>query len=578
MSIGIDHVMNTPQTAIGKGTVGEPPKDAAGRTGVTIHVALFYDGTLNNRTNTNKRLSKPGILDKSDKNERSSYANFYSNVAIMEYMNLRQKPEQKHISVYVEGIGTVNFEEGAQKKDDKDNPVKDKNGRPVLLSDAENSNDERQGFAFGSGPTGIRDRVTKGIDKVNTDIRKRAYNPKKEFIEKIIVDVVGFSRGAAAARHFVSRQTEVPGPLPTQARPEVVINFVGLYETVSSFDEGGKDNWGLAGNFAQKITEGLFDDDVLQLGLNIGGVPRRVVHLTAADEYRNNFSLTTIDTSRAAGVGFELALPGVHSDIGGAYAEPDPNNPTMDPSKPIRALNQEVRRIKSSTEKQRLIQQGWYTDGSRPGTPNQFRPAYQASTPALAGKSVQVGDYRIPVLPSIRSYQPGFWEDGVRYLTNEYQYIPLFIMLDFAQNGAGYASGSHEAMKFESLSMAKNQRYRVPARLQKLRDSFLAQARKLTGSRKHERVDLLTTPALAGQLHWLRNHYLHRSARAPTEGMAYVGMESADNETRVIIRDDVLVKKFSGRTKDRARAVPATVGQGVEAAKQKMRDLWNRQW
>ena len=268
MATSIDHLLKIPQTAIGKGKVGEPAKDKHGRTGVTVRLALFFDGTLNNRTNTKKRLSKPGILDDKDKNERSSYANFFSNVAIMEYMNLRQKPEQHHVSVYVEGIGTINFVEGAT--------TTDKDGKKVAVSDAANSNDEMQGYAFGSGPTGIRDRVSKGINQARDIIKTLAYVSDEEFVEKLIIDVIGFSRGAAASRHFVSRRHELPGPLLKQGPPELVINFVGLFETVSSFDEGGKDKFGIAGNAVQKVTEGLFDDDVRQLTLNMGDVPKRV--------------------------------------------------------------------------------------------------------------------------------------------------------------------------------------------------------------------------------------------------------------------------------------------------------------
>lgn len=564
MATGLEHVHNTPQTAIGKVKVGEPPKHLPGNKGVTIWLALFYDGTLNNRTNTNKRLSKPGILDGKDKDERSSYANFLSNVAIMEYMNLRQKPENYHISVYVEGIGTINFEEGAT--------TKDKNGKEAKVSDADNGNDEMQGYAFGSGPTGIRDRVTKGINQARKVIRSGAYDPETEFVEKIIIDVVGFSRGAAAARHFVSRRNELPGPLVNQGPPELIINFIGLFDTVSSFDEGGKDWVGITGNVLQKVTEGLFDDDVRQLHLNMGNVPKRVVHLTAGDEYRNSFSLTTIDTSLKAGVGFELELPGVHSDIGGAYAEPDPANPTMDPHKPIRSLNKEVRRIKSGAEKRQLIAQGWYTDGSAPGTPNQFVP-WMGNIPAIRSYELTFRGrtYRSPATSSYA------WagDNGVRYLTNEYQYIPLFIMLDFAQNGAGYPGGTHRAMKMESLAMAKNTRYRVPPKLLPFRDSFLKQAKALTGSQRHEQIDLLKKPAPPPPLRWLRNHYLHRSARSATEGKAYIGMESAANNTRVIIHDDKPVGKLSTPAKEYILDKTDAVGQGLEAAKKKMRDLWN---
>lgn len=104
---GFEHLMDSPPTAIGKGTVGEPPPAVPGKEGITIKLSLFFDGTKNNRTNTEKRISQPSIL--ALKGGESSYANFYSNVPILEYMNLRNKPKQHEVSLYIEGIGTVDF-------------------------------------------------------------------------------------------------------------------------------------------------------------------------------------------------------------------------------------------------------------------------------------------------------------------------------------------------------------------------------------------------------------------------------------------------------------------------------------
>ena len=69
-----------------------------------------------------------------------------------------------------------------------------------------------------------------------------------------------------------------------------------------------------------KGRQGLsFGSSVAELGLALGGVPQQVVHLTAGDEYRENFSLTDITSS--IGSGYELTLPGVHSDVGGSYGK-----------------------------------------------------------------------------------------------------------------------------------------------------------------------------------------------------------------------------------------------------------------
>ena len=513
---GFDQVMSAPQVAGGKGVVGEPTPPPAGKTGVEIKVALFFDGTMNNRTNTEARIARhDNLLDKDKKNELSSYANFYSNVAVLEYMNARQNPNKHEVSVYVEGIGTVNFSE-----DDS---------RSGKVADADNGNDERQGYAFGSGFTGIVDRVTKGILEAKAKIPD-AYASQEEYIEKITIDVVGFSRGAAAARHFVFRHFQLQGPWLGQGRPELVVNFVGLFETVSSFEQGGKTLGGvLVNGIKQKIT-GIFHNDVAELNLAMGAVPKRVVHLTAQDEFRANFSLTTIDSSLRAGVGFEVALPGVHSDIGGGYAEPCPTNPT-------RELNHELRHLTGPDEQRYLVEQGWYTDGTG-GTPYQFVPADQHDYTRHQNHE----NHRAAVAQANgHAYQPRPYTGrmhGERFLTNEYQYLTLYLMLGLGQQTIG--SGNHEKMAFESLGMEDNVRYQVPADLLPLRNHFAAYVDANAGHTERLVADCPTW----ADTKWLRNKYLHRSARLFSEGtVIWIAYKRAKHDTRVVISDaDNVVK------------------------------------
>ncbi|WP_445722858.1 phospholipase effector Tle1 domain-containing protein [Flavobacterium sp.] len=79
---------------------------------------------------------------------------------------------------------------------------------------------------------------------------------------------------------------------------EICFNFVGVYDTVAS--------------------HGLYHgNDVSDLKLNSVSKARYVFHLASDDEYRENFDLSNIDSAGLKG--FELTLPGVHSDIGGSY-------------------------------------------------------------------------------------------------------------------------------------------------------------------------------------------------------------------------------------------------------------------
>jgi hypothetical protein len=168
MATGFDHLMNTtPLSAVGKGRVGAPPPPPAGKTGVTVRVAIFFDGTKNNRSNTTKRLRDRNILQVDGHDGGSSYGNFYSNPAIHEFMNNRNDPAKHEVSHYVEGIGTRDFVDGATEKEmvemttkDKDGKItkryeerekKDKNGRPIPIEDKDNGQDDIYGNGFGAG-------------------------------------------------------------------------------------------------------------------------------------------------------------------------------------------------------------------------------------------------------------------------------------------------------------------------------------------------------------------------------------------------------------------------------------------
>lgn len=155
-------------------------------------------------------------------------------------------------------------------------------------------------------------------------------------VEKVI-DVYGFSRGAAIARDFINevRNRGLPdreqppesyeyvdmGPdmppvrVPVYPRIRGVrAGVMGIFDTVSSFGIGGN-NVDIGYNFT-----------VDQFYIH------KVIHLIAEDETRSNFCLQSIRGEDAQGPEplphegtrmIELALPGAHSDIGGGYAPTD---------------------------------------------------------------------------------------------------------------------------------------------------------------------------------------------------------------------------------------------------------------
>lgn len=138
-------------------------------------------------------------------------------------------------------------------------------------------------------------------------------------IQKVWVNVFGFSRGAAAARVFVNRliNTWAPGGLIAGAIPYEV-NFLGLFDTVASVGiphsamtainlDGLDGHWAWTANGA----------------LNVPNAVKKCVHFFSIHEQRMSFPLDSIrmgqsyprtDPNRK-----EVAYPGVHSDVGGGY-------------------------------------------------------------------------------------------------------------------------------------------------------------------------------------------------------------------------------------------------------------------
>jgi hypothetical protein len=234
---------------------------------VRIRAAIFFDGTLNNRTNTS--LGEKGII------KGVSYKNALTNIAILERHYKENSEYDYSFSIYIEGIATET-EKG----------------------------DSTNGMAFGRGPTGIQGKVKIGIDKLTKEINKRL--TESQPIESLYLDCFGFSRGAAAARNFIHSaifrsEDTLTHRLQSNGHVawEIKVKFVGLYDTVASH-----------GFIAGNDTEDLHLDAIRHA--------EDVVQLAAAEEHRKHYPLTNINS---APHGVQLFLPGAHSDIGGGYLD-----------------------------------------------------------------------------------------------------------------------------------------------------------------------------------------------------------------------------------------------------------------
>ncbi len=179
----------------------------------------------------------------------------------------------------------------------------------------------------------------------------------------------------------------------------VEIHFAGLYDTVASF--------GLS-----------HTNDTRQLHLDSIGTfnAKKVTHLVAADEHRANFSLTNIDSATN---GDEIFLPGVHSDVGGSYYNPNPgqDNPeylTLNESRAEHVVQQ---------DRQYLIDMGWYNENE-----NEIWIEEEVDPAAMALGGGYGGYYSAQALPKIYKLKV-----ARRHVESEYSNIPLHIMAVFAR-------------------------------------------------------------------------------------------------------------------------------------------------
>lgn len=364
---------------------------------IQIRFSVFFDGTLNNRTNIDQRLVSSSD-DKLTEEERKlaaelkekmspediqkakgiykkyegqgSYENGYTNIAKMErHVDTTSPPAgyQSGLKSYIEGPGTRDVQ-----------------------------SDKMLGFAVGVGISGVKKKVEKGVlDVVKKIAAKHA--DRNVIIEKLTLDTFGFSRGAAAARNFIHEALLEADSIAQRLKDkgykvdQVVICFAGLYDTVAS--HGIK-----------------FSDDTAALKLNAVTHAKKVIQLAAADEHRENFSLTTITSAGAKGC--EIYLPGVHSDIGGSYREGANEDHDIFWTMSASGADDANRHC------QELIQQGWYKEGEL--TIAESR--YQAGGGKHSVREVNVRAKRGPI-------------------GNQYSRIPLHIMARFVrEEGLSFTS------------------------------------------------------------------------------------------------------------------------------------------
>ncbi|NVD06782.1 DUF2235 domain-containing protein [Vibrio sp. JPW-9-11-11] len=211
---------------------------------------------------------------------------------------------------YITGIGTGNEKDSSKPADESLVP----------------------GQAFGTGDYGVIAKVETGIDQLSSNLKK--LKSSKEWVKneldgiaEIIIDIFGFSRGAAAARHFANIVSDGDqGTFATEFDKACQTNSIGLK---SGFDWGSNDSCRIKFVGLFDTVAAIFDPwngDFTPHNDNNGDVrlwldPKRidkVVHLTAhkKTEYRYNFCLNKINPHSNFE---EFVVTGAHSDLGGGY-------------------------------------------------------------------------------------------------------------------------------------------------------------------------------------------------------------------------------------------------------------------
>jgi type VI secretion system secreted protein VgrG len=280
---------------------------------ITLRLGVFFDGTGNNQANSETvagcMARDVGLENEAEEIQKfcaefgygidgsapdNSFGNDTSNVARLydlykdhSDVSINPDAEEAALKVYLEGIGTVSGGE-----------------------------DDLWGQATGRGKNGVVARVEQSSALiVERLLRLKKINPIV-IIRRLEIDVFGFSRGAAAARHFandVRKGVEsllAKALLPSasifvegfgwQVQHDVHLNFIGLFDTVPA----------IVSPLMLDFSPGNDRNGGLNLGLPTGAA-RKVVQLVARDEHRLNFALIRTEN--------DIVLPGSHSDIGGGY-------------------------------------------------------------------------------------------------------------------------------------------------------------------------------------------------------------------------------------------------------------------
>ncbi|WP_313619388.1 phospholipase effector Tle1 domain-containing protein [Pantoea septica] len=301
------------ETAKRKARQSEPEQRAQAakkKREITLTIGVFFDGTGNNTANTAARqgactgehfgmndAESTSALEQCIQQNHGvsgiaagSYLGYYSNVHWLNTLYSTDFPshaEQGQQTIYIEGIGTET-----------------------------NAGDSTYGMGTGQGDTGVLRKTDKAVAALTSAIKDYLAKPSETnvmAVRELQFDIFGFSRGAAAARHFANRIFSQDSAIVAainagldgiafSGTPGGKTRFLGIFDTVAAI-----------GTPVNGLNPHSADSGDVNLALR-PGIAEKVFHITAQHECRFNFALNSVKPAWP-----ELALPGAHSDIGGGY-------------------------------------------------------------------------------------------------------------------------------------------------------------------------------------------------------------------------------------------------------------------
>ena len=443
---------------------------------ITLTIGVFFDGTGNNADNSADRQNAcagehygmsdgdaESTLSQCIRLKRShsgiaagSYLGYYTNVYWLNRLYTTSFPnDDKHgqIKIYIEGIGT---ESG--------------------------KGDSAYGVGTGRGNTGVVRKTDKAVAALVVAIKNHLDKPSEygiSIVRELQFDIFGFSRGAAAARHFANRVFDQDdaivaaikaglGEVKFNGTPGGKTRFLGIFDTVAGI-----------GTPVNGFNPHSADTGEVNIVLR-PGVAEKVFHITAQHECRFNFALNSVKPAWP-----ELVLPGAHSDIGGGY-NPDEHEACFLTRPQFETVLASVSDKETATYRLAGAQFGIMT-------------RYPAIAPLLEGNVIKLRAWHDDRMPADRygmlQKRSGAALILERPTRNDWSKVVLRVMIDAAQDAG---------VVFEPI-LPKDDNLSLPTELKELYKKAIMMGRAVRNGQSVSEYTTVEITALAGK-------YLHCSA------------------------------------------------------------------